>query len=310
MSIIVNVACRLHDWSPPRVSTYGGTRRGNVTDGRRIIQFGLTFYLLMNNPWFSMPLALVLSATGTQTPAPLVPAPDSDVFRLPAKTVFDKAMPRYPNVWFYVDRSLASSYRAAVDMVTGHVRGRMRAREFFGPFDNAEGCDFEIRLEHLQPWEPREPRELRPLTHAHAFHMRYYFSALDAHELELVTVPTTSGPREFYRVAASAHYEVEHANPHHADVEVCPICGRTGDYKDRRGSLVEEVHDPLGLELLLTGTIRGEVVRFEDDSQREVGGILAPTVRFTLEHVVFPAQTGERNTLRIGIVLLRPASVK
>ena len=173
-------------------------------------------------------------------------------------------MPRYPNVWFYVDASLASSYRAAVDLVTRHVRERMRAREFFGPFDNPEGCDFEIRLEHLQPWEPREPRELRPLTHAHAFHMRYYFSALEAHRLQQVVVPTASGPRPFYRVAASAHYEVEHANPHHADVEMCPICGRTGEYKDRRGSLVEEVHDPLGLELLLKGAIRGEAVRFDD----------------------------------------------
>jgi hypothetical protein len=139
--------------------------------------------------------------------------------------------------------------------------------------------------------------------------LRYYFSALGGHNLERVVVPTTSGPRPFYRIAASVHYEVEHANPHHADVEICPICGRTGEYKERRGSLVEEVHDPLGLELLLTGTIRGEAVRFDDYEQREVGGILAPADRFTLEHVVFPAQAGDRNTLRIGIVVFRPSLV-
>ncbi len=63
-----------------------------------------------------------------------------------------------------------------------------------------------------------------------------------------------------WRAAASVHYEVEHANPLHADAEICPICGRTGVYADREGNLVERVHDPLGLELLLWGTIRGEPI--------------------------------------------------
>lgn len=238
--------------------------------------------------------------------APTLASASPEMFQLPAKTAFDKAMPRYPNVWFYVDRSLVPSYRAAVDLVSAHVRERLRARELFGPFDNAEGCDFEIRIEHLQPWEPRDPRELRPLTHAHAFHMRYYFSALAANEMERVTLETSSGPRAFYRIAASAHYEVEHANPHHADVELCPICGRTGEYKDAQGSLVEQVHDPLGLELLLTGTIRGQAVRFDDFEQRAVGGILAPADRFSLEQVVIPGNTADRNTLRIGIVVITP----
>ena len=82
----------------------------------------------------------------------------------------------------------------------------------------------------------------------------------------------TNGSRgTFYRFAASVHYEVEHSNPNHADVEACPICGRTGDYAGRAGNLVELVHDPLGLELVLSGTIRGQRVRFEDYGQREVG---------------------------------------
>ena len=227
-----------------------------------------------------------------------------DVFQLPPKTVFDRAMPRYPNVWFYVDRTIASSYRDAVDLVARHVRERMRAREYHGPFDNPEGCDFELRIEHLQPWEPREPRAQRALTHAHAFHLRYYYSALAAAGLDAVTIETPAGPRRFYRVAVSVHYEVEHANPLHADVEACPFCGRTGAYGDMKGSLVEQVHDPLGLELLLTGTIRGEAVRFEDYEQRPIGGIMSGAGRFTLESVVFPGQTGDRNTLRVGVVVI------
>jgi hypothetical protein len=230
-----------------------------------------------------------------------------DDFHLPPKSVFDPSMPRYPNVWFYVDASLANSYESAVRLVTGNLRTAMRLQEFFGPFSNPEGCDFEVRLEHLQPWEVREHRALQ---HSHAFHMRYYYSSLAKQKLERVNLRTPTGEHAFYRLAASAHYEVEHTNPNHADVEICPICGRTGEYRDLKGNLVELVHDPLGLELLLTGTIRGEVVRFEELEQREVGGISELKKKFSLRQFVFPAQSGDKNTLRIGVVVIAPSTRK
>ncbi|MGH9848187.1 MAG: hypothetical protein ACREEM_56620, partial [Blastocatellia bacterium] len=105
----------------------------------------------------------------------LKPESPLDDFQLPPKSAFDPAMPRYPNVWFYVDAALAASHEAAVKLVTGNLREAMRLREDYGPFSNPEGCDFEVRLEHLQPWEVREHRALQ---HSHAFHMRYYYSAL------------------------------------------------------------------------------------------------------------------------------------
>ena len=115
-------------------------------------------------------------------------APESiEEFQLPPKTVFDRAMPRYPNVWFHVDTALAPSHRDAVKLVTDALRDSMRLREYFPPFDNPEGCDFEARIEHLQPWEDRTARALQ---HAHAFHMRYYSSALAAGQLEKVTLNT------------------------------------------------------------------------------------------------------------------------
>jgi len=226
-----------------------------------------------------------------------------DDFQLPSKSAFDSAMPRYPNVWFYVDASLAANYEAAVKLVTENLRKAMRLREFHGPFDNPEGCDFEARLEHLQPWEDREQRALQ---HSHAFHIRYYYSALARQKLDQVKLKTPNGERVFYRFGASAHYEVEHTNPNHADVEICPICGRTGEYKDLKGNLVELVHDPLGLELLQTGKIRGEVVRFEDWEQREVGSVAAIKDKYSIQQFTFPAQTGDKNTLRIGVVVLAP----
>lgn len=230
-----------------------------------------------------------------------IKADSIDVFQLPPKSVFDKSMPRYPNVWFYVDSALAKSYDVAVKLVTENLRKAMLLREFYGPFDNPEGCDFEVTLEHLQPWIVRQHRALQ---HAHAFHMRYYYSALAKAKLETIKLATSKGERTYYRFGASVHYEVEHTNPNHADVEICPICGRTGEYADLNGNLVELAHDPLGLELLMTGKIRGQVVRFEDYSQREVGSINGLRNKFVIQPFVFPAQSGDRNTLRIGVVVI------
>jgi hypothetical protein len=226
-----------------------------------------------------------------------------DDFRLPPKAVFDRAMPRYPNAWFYVDAKLAASHDAAVRLVTDGLREGMRLREYFGPFDNPEGCDFETRLEHLQPWNDPSARALQ---HAHAFHMRYYHSALARQRLGTIDLKTADGgTRAFHRFAASVHYEVEHFNPNHADVERCPICGRTGEYADLKGNLVELVHDPLGLELLLKGTVRGQTVRFDHYGEHPVGSVSALD-GVDVQPFIFDGMTGDRNTLKIGVVVITP----
>src|SRR5688572_6472115 len=165
---------------------------------------------------------LIVSGVGAQS---------IEEFKLPPKSAFPAAMPRYPNAWFYIDSSLAGSHKEAVQLVTKLLREKLRLPEFFPPFDNPEGCDYEVRVEHLQPWIETARRNLQ---HAHAFHMRYYYTALSPAELQKVNLKS----RSFYRFAASVHYEVEHANPHHADVEACPICGRAGAYAEVRGNLV------------------------------------------------------------------------
>jgi hypothetical protein len=222
-------------------------------------------------------------------------------FKLPPKSVFDRTMPRYPNAWFYIEANLAPSYRAAVKLVTEGLRTGMRLPEYYGPFSNPEGCDFETIIEHLQPWEVRAERAAQ---HSHAFHMRYYYSALERQGLERVKLDIAGSQREFYRFGASVHYEVEHTNPNHADVESCPICGRTGEYAGLKGNLVELVHDPLGLELLLTGKVRGETVKFWDWEGRDIGSVAWLTQKFSVFQVMFPAQAEDKNTLRIGIVVL------
>jgi hypothetical protein len=224
-------------------------------------------------------------------------------FQLPAKTVWDKAMPRYPNLWVYIDASLAASYQEAMALATGMLRQSMRMEERFGPFSNPEACDFEAGLEHLQPWQTREDRALQ---HGHAFHIRYYYSALERQKLEKVTLQTAAGPRAFYRLPTSAHYEVEHHNPHHADVEKCPICGRTGEYEKEVGNLVEKVHDPLGVELAVTGTIRGEKVTVDPHDPLTLRGAAAYNSQFAAQHFTFPAGAPDQNTLKIGVIVITP----
>ena len=46
--------------------------------------------------------------------------------QLPPKSAFPPDMPRYPNLWFYIDARLAPSYAAAVKLVTDHLRRNMR----------------------------------------------------------------------------------------------------------------------------------------------------------------------------------------
>jgi hypothetical protein len=172
-----------------------------------------------------------------------LPAKDYSIadFQLPAKSIFTMAMPRYPNVWFYVSKALVPTHQAAVELVTSRLQQAMRFREFHLP--DSEGCDFEGRLEHLQPWEDRSHQLLQ---HAHAFHLRYYFSGLRQNGLSEVVLREAGREFAFYRMAVSAHYEVEHTNPNHADVEICPICGRTGDYAGLKGNLVELSPRPAG----------------------------------------------------------------
>ena len=46
-------------------------------------------------------------------------------------------------------------------------------------------------------------------------------------------------------------------------------------------------------------------MHYHREEQREVGGIIrALGDRFAVQHQVFPAQSGDRNTLRIGVVVI------
>jgi hypothetical protein len=58
--------------------------------------------------------------------------------------------------------------------------------------------------------------------------------------------------------------------------------------------------------MLLHGTVRGEPVHFEDWEEREFGSVDRLRSVFTVQTSEYPGQQGDRNTYRIGIVVLTP----
>ena len=217
------------------------------------------------------------------------------MFDLPPRSVFEP--PSYPNVWFYVRDTLVASHVEAVTFVIGWLRDRCGIKNDFIGFKPPEASDTQARLHGLQPWrEASNPM----LNHAHDLHIRYYYIALRQQHHERVPAPMPAG-RHYFRFAGSVHYEVEDEHPLHPDVHECPYCGRTGMYSGAE-DLFAGVHEPLGLELLLYGTIRGNRVPGIDE--RPVAGLSALKETHTIEiHRLRPSRP-DMNIADLSVVAI------
>jgi hypothetical protein len=227
-----------------------------------------------------------LTAPATDRLIEAISAPRALPEDLPPVSLFKPETPRYPNIWLYGAESEFTTYEAFIDSIAKRFQiGGFTSREVV----LNEGADLALSIEHLQPWT-----RVSQLRHSHAIHIRFFWKRLEGHGSHRVRF----GPERshHWRVAASVHYEVENGNPLHADVEVCPVCGRTGAYAGKEGNLVERVHDPIGLELLIWGTVRGETVLGRS--------ILAGSN----ETIVARPTRPDMNTEAIAIVALRTQS--
>jgi tetratricopeptide (TPR) repeat protein len=198
---------------------------------------------------------------------------------LPPMAPFRPETPRFPNLWLQAPANRFPQYAAFVR----DLQSRLRQAGFTaGEVELNEGADAAFSIEHLQPWG-----DVPGLAHAHALHVRLFWKRLQMRGLHRAD--------DLWRVAASVHYEVEHASPLHADVRSCPHCGRTGTYAGA-GHLVEMVHDPLGLELILTGAVRGEKL---------VAGLAALFAARPEDVSVRAPHRPDMNTGAVAIVTLR-----
>lgn len=188
---------------------------------------------------------------------------------LPRRSIFPQEMPRYPNLWFLVDGKLPPRrrYKLAIRWLVALLETRLDLRDsFIDDVENpnlrrflgkpGEGSDFQARIGPLQPYDdPKDPSR----SHLHQAHARFYISPLIAAEKE-----QAAGS---FLIPASVHYEVATEDPLHPYVDSCPVCGITGEYdlpidRDSQDYCLK-IHDPLGLELLLHGSIRGKRVADE-----------------------------------------------
>ncbi|NLC69445.1 MAG: hypothetical protein GX754_11835 [Clostridiaceae bacterium] len=169
---------------------------------------------------------------------------------LPPMSIFPNSTPRYPNLWIYVNCKMAENYNKALYFVVERLKECAEVYNDFECFHIAEGCDYFTRRRGLFPVGLGEK------SHDHELHLRFYTQPLKSY------TPLEIYNEKFYRIAISVHFEVDRPAKLHAYVDKCPVCGCTGEYKKFFGAETrvknENVHDPLGLELILHGTIRGK----------------------------------------------------
>ena len=220
------------------------------------------------------------------------------MFDWPQKSSFEP--PRYPNAWLCVSTDIAPTYVDAVRLVVGSLERYVGFEESLRASTNPECADAQRRVHHVQP--------VTGLTsagadHFHDLHIRFYFTHLPPRNLHRITVTIDGQRRQFWRLAASVHYEPESEHTGHPYIDECPVCGAAPPY-DIAGDRCEKCHDPLGLELLFYGTVRGAVVLRADGLP--VGGLRSMGATYDVRLLEVRPSAPDMNTLRIGLALILP----
>jgi hypothetical protein len=214
---------------------------------------------------------------------------------LPPKSSFEP--PRYPNAWLYVSEQIAPTYRDAATFVISILERHIGFEDSLPPTGNLECADAQRRVHHIQPVTGL-PDPAR--NHYHDLHIRYYFRHLPRREQHHAIVQVDGKSYACWRLPTSVHYEPESESPHHPYVDECPICGVFSPY-DLPGDRCEVCHDPMGLELLFFGTVRGETVLRADGLP--VGGLKDLATHYAVRLSIHEPSAPYMNTLRIGIAM-------
>jgi hypothetical protein len=236
--------------------------------------------------------------------------------QLPPRDLFPREMPRYPNLWFLVDpaAALRRQYQYAVRSLVHALEQDVGLRDtFVRDVENhnlahmlaepGEGSDFQARL---WPLPPRVDGADPSRSHGHQVHARFYVTPLIEAQRTRQSFSFLGEEREVFLVPASVHYEVSTEDPLHPYEDSCPLCGITGEYDvpvdPASQDYCVKIHDPLGIEVLLRGSVRGEPVL--DERGRRIASLEALGGRWSCRMWEGFQEQGEPR--RLGLVLLTP----
>ena len=236
--------------------------------------------------------------------------------QLPPRALFPRQMPRVPNLWFLVDPALAlrGQYQYALRMLVQALEEEVGLKDTFvqdvGNHNLAhilgqpgEGSDFQARLwplaAHVDSGNPSR-------SHGHQVHARFYVSGLISAGRTRQVVRLDDGGHDVFLIPASVHYEVSTEDPLHPYEDSCPLCGITAEYDvpvdPGSQDYCVKIHDPLGLEVLLDGTVRGRPAL--DLQGKRLPCVQDLARRWGCRITEALQDTGEPR--RLGLVLLEP----
>lgn len=215
---------------------------------------------------------------------------------------FPSDAPRYPNLWFLVSEQVLKAHafdRSARIESTDALRVALRMLETTMEVESntwiecSEGCGFVTKRRGLALCEMGEK------THDHETHYRFYMTQVDGVRYEV-------DGKIYYPCPCSVHFEVDRPGRLHPYIDDCPICGCCGPYaqfdqpayRDRSSNLKNEmVHDPMGLEATLFGTVCGRKIPL-------IRGLDSLGGTFALDIQVFEKRQlrEDMNTSRLGVV--------
>jgi len=191
---------------------------------------------------------------------------------LPPRSIFPSEMPRYPNLWFFIDRKLAlrKQYNYAIRLVMSILEKELNLKDdFVNDIQNhnlyhllnrpREGSDFQARIHPLQQYNDYK----NPVnSHSHQVHARFYISSVYNKGSHIQKLTKWGKDIEYFLIPVSVHYEVTTEEPLHPYADFCPYCGITNTYdvpiNRESQDYCLKIHDPLGLEYLIHGKIRGK----------------------------------------------------
>lgn len=221
------------------------------------------------------------------------------LLNFPPKSVFSEEMPRYPNVWVSIAKDIITNKTQAISFLKKSFKSTCRLKNFPDSIHvSSEGCDAQVRVGSLQPYSGFSDEDL---NHRHQLHVRYYYSTCYNVNLTSKSNPSKATNGSSFIFPASVHYEVELEDPNHATVVNCPVCGKGGKYSEAK-DIVKDVHDPLGLELIINGTIRDDSV--VTSNGQPIEGI-TKLENYKVESIVFTPSRKDINTAQIGVVRIK-----